>query len=1217
MAPPQIALPVPHSPSLSKSVVATVERIDKVDDAPIQTVDALIRHRARIYPHAKIISYPSSGIEFVDYSMQQLDVFAYRVARHYQTFIPTRTSSDFKPTTVALLGPSNLDYAVTMLALTKLGHTVLFLSTRISQLAIESLIETTGATYLLADARFLQTAADVQTSMPSVYVEEIARASVFDFPIEVHADTRLDHQLNHDVEAANDVFIIHSSGSTGLPKPIYQPQRSCIANYGIHMDMKAFITLPLYHNHGICNFFRAIYSGKCIHIYNADLPLTQPYLTSILRQHDFEIFYGVPYALKLLAETDEGIGLLQQLKIVMYGGSACPDTLGNLLVDKGVKLVGHYGATEVGQLMTSFRPDGDKAWNYVRESPKLQPFLKWIPQGPNLYECTVLPGWPSKVASNRPDGSYATKDLFEPHPTIEKAWKYVARLDDTIVLVNGEKFNPVMMEGTIRSHKAVTETVVFGTARPYLGMLVVSSPATIGLSGDEIIDQIWPVIEEANRSAEAYARMTRHMIRVLPHDCQFPRTDKGSIIRQAFYKQFASEIENAYDLAAASQGDLKTFNILELESFIRTTVAKSLPQAKVIDRMADFFSLGLDSLQSILIRTDILKTVDVGNNKLGQNVVFEYPSIASLSAHLHNLRTGTAEEQASVEDAMQNLISKYSDFKSARKQTVVLTGTTGSLGAHVLAQLVARADIETVHCLVRAKDGKDAAQRVTQSLLQRKIYHTMSLEARAKINALPSDFSDAHLGLSTATYEAIAQNLTNVIHCAWAVNFNWGLSSFEKDCIAGVNHLLNLCLFDRSSAPASFDFCSSVSTVARCPTSITPEQVAQLDWAQGMGYAQSKCVAENLCVAAAKKASVKARVLRVGQIVADTVHGVWNKDEAIPLMMQSALTIGALPKLQENPSWTPVDVIAKAIAEIALSNAGPIVANVTNAKTFSWTNDLLPALRQAGLGFEEVEPKEWVARLRNSSNDVANNPTFKLVDFFASKYDKDTFGPSRTYETAVARSFSSTLDNAPVLDASFVKTFVDQFNSSAWKQVSSGIVPKKKQVIVIAGPCGSGKSTVAKHLSAKLKAPFIEGDELHSFSAVERMALGIPLGDDDRAPWLDRLNKRALETVNDLGYDRAVVSCSALKKQYRDKFRTMGQQGVQVVFVDLQAEQEELVRRMQSRDPHYMKPEMVDSQLAIYGAPSASEVDVLPVDAGKSVQEVIEDVESLLRMAGI
>lgn len=110
------------------------------------------------------------------------------------------------------------------------------------------------------------------------------------------------------------------------------------------MNMKAFITLPLYHNHGICNLFRAVYSSKPIHLYNADLPLTKGYLTKILQGHEFEIFYGVPYALKLLAETEEGIVLLKQLKIVMYGGSACPDTLGDLLVSNGVNLVSHYGA---------------------------------------------------------------------------------------------------------------------------------------------------------------------------------------------------------------------------------------------------------------------------------------------------------------------------------------------------------------------------------------------------------------------------------------------------------------------------------------------------------------------------------------------------------------------------------------------------------------------------------------------------------------------------------------------------------------------------------------------------------------------------------------------------------------------------------------------------------------------------------------------------------
>ncbi|KAH7413711.1 male sterility protein [Phaeosphaeria sp. MPI-PUGE-AT-0046c] len=1183
----------------------------------IHTVDALVRHRARTNPHATIVSYPRSGVEFVDYSMQQLDVFAYRVARHYQTFIPTRSSSKVAPTVVAVLGPSNFEYLVSMLALTKLGHTVLFLSTRISQLAVESLIKTTAATHLLADSRFLSLATDVQKTLPSVHVNSIAVSSIFDFPIEVHADTRMDYQLDLNIEETNNIYIIHSSGSTGLPKPIYQPQKSAIANYAISMDMKAFITLPLYHNHGICNFFRAIYSGKSIHIYNADLPLTQSYLTTILRKHSFEIFYGVPYALKLLAETPEGIDLLKALRIVMYGGSACPDTLGDLLVEQGVNLVGHYGATEVGQLMTSFRPSSDKAWNYVRESPKLSPFLRWIPRGPKLFECTVLPGWPAKVASNQPDGSYATKDLFEPHPTIEKAWKYIARLDDTIALVNGEKFNPVMMEGKIRSHKAVTETVVFGSGRPYLGALVVPSQSVSDLSDSEIVDQIWPVIEEANNTAEAYARLSRDMVVVLPHDCEFPRTDKGSVIRQAFYKKFAAEIEDAYDQAATASGDLKALTVGELEVFVRATLTKSLPEVKDIDTSTDFFSLGLDSLQSIQMRNEILKTIDIGSKKLGQNVVFDYPSITSLSAHLHSLRTGYVEAEISISTKMQNLIDKHSHFEPAIRRNAVLTGATGSLGAHVLAQLIVRPDIEKVYCLVRAKDSKDATYRVQKSLIQRKIYHSLSLPSRRKIHALPSNLSDPYLGLDSQTHRTVAQNLATVIHCAWSVNFNLNLSTFEKDCISGVRHLINLCLSTQSPTPASFDFCSSVSTVARCPDLHTPEVLAELEWAQGMGYAQSKCVAEHLCMAAARKNGIKARVLRVGQIVADTVHGVWNSTEAIPLIMQSALTTGALPKLQETPSWTPVDVVARTVTEIALSDAGSVVANVTNPKTFSWTEDLLPALREAGLVFDEVEPKEWVRRLAESSDDLVANPPKKLLDFFRAKYDTDTFARARTYETGVASELSPALADAPVLDAGFVKTFVAQFQADAWKtKTTSAQAAPSKQVVVLAGPCGSGKSTIAKQLSAVAKVPFIEGDELHSSDAVAQMGAGVPLDDASRTIWLRRLKQRALSCLTELGYDKVFVSCSALKQIYRDQLRELNTEAgdVKVVFVDLQVGKDEMIRRMKNRGDHYMKEDMVESQVAIKEESGVMEMDVLPVDAGKPVADVVEEITALFAL---
>uniref|UniRef100_A0A8H7K449 gluconokinase n=1 Tax=Bionectria ochroleuca TaxID=29856 RepID=A0A8H7K449_BIOOC len=1121
------------------------------DDSDLFTVDSLVRRRARSNPDIHAISYPSSGIDFVNYTVQQLDVFAWRVAKQYEQSLPVRSSSAEKPRVIALLGPSNLEYLITLLALTKLGHTVLPLSTRIPQPAIENLMNVTGAQTLIAEARFLELAGKVSDSM-SIELLEIAPRSVFEFPIEVHAETKLDQALDPKIEQDNIAFIIHSSGSTGLPKPIYQTHKACIANYAKSMEMKALITLPLYHNHGICNLFRAIYARVPIYFYNADLPLTQDYLVRILlRQNKFEIFYGVPYALKLLSEADEGIRLLRDLRMVMYGGSACPDELGNALVENGVNLVGHYGATEVGQLMTSFRPNGDKDWNYVREHDALSPILNGSLEGPTCLS-----------------------DLFEPHPTIPKAWKYIARLDDTIVLVNGEKFGPVGMEGKMRSSKLITEAVVFGAGRPYLGVLIVPSAVLAGKSNEEILDSVWEVVNEANASVDGFGRISKTMIKLLPTDCQYPRTDKGSIIRQAFYKTFKDQIEEAYDEQEASNGDREKLDQPGMRRFVHELITKTLSLKSSIEDDADFFYLGLDSVQSIQMRSHILQNVDLGQGtKLGQNVVFENPSIAKLSDYLYSLSTGQdGDKGASIEAEMQGLIEKYKTLEASPASSVALTGATGSLGAHVLSKLVENPAISNVYCLVRASDPETAKKRVVESLIQRKIFHTLSLEARRKISAFPADLADQKLGLSDESYSLVSQNLRSVIHCAWSVNFNMQLTSFEKGNIAGVHHLLALC----HASKASMNFCSSVSTVTRSTVVPVPEQLPNLEWAQGMGYAQSKSVAEHLCAEAANQ-GVTARVLRVGQIVGDTKHGVWNAQEAVPMLMQTAVTIGALPKLQETPSWLPVDIVAEAVADISLSDAGSVFTNVTHPKTFDFVRDLLPALKDTGLSFEE------------------------LVDFFASKYDKEEFAPSKAFATEVACSLSPALAQAPVLDPAFVKKFISYFTKNSWSPPSAA---SNKTAIIFIGPCGTGKTTIGKQIAQWIESPF--------------MRSGTAILDEDRSGWLSRLATHAAEVLLDLGYPTAVVSCSALKQSYRSNLReTLSQKGIKAVFVDLQASEQVLLERLESRKDHYMSKEMVEGQLQTYEAPGVEEVDVLPVDAESSEEEVIGNVKWLLQSSGV
>ena len=319
----------------------------------------------------------------------------------------------------------------------------------------------------------------------------------------------------------------------------------------------------------------------------------------------------------------------------------------------------------------------------------------------------------------------------------------------------------------------------------------------------------------------------------------------------------------------------------------------------------------------------------------------------------------------------------------------------------MLSQLIVNDSIDTVYCLVRASSPSAATGRVLSTLRSRLIPPVYP----HKIVCLPSDLSHADLGLDSTVISRLRSTLTKAIHCAWAVNFNLGVSSFESQHIRGTHNLLSLCLSVSTPKPASLYFCSSIAAASGTPIPATIDEtyIKELKHAQNMGYARSKLVTENIVKAAAEKTDMNATVLRVGQIIGDSRTGLWNSTEAIPLIIRSATTIGALPELEETPSWLPSDIVAKSILEVAglassesssicNSDDRSIVYHVQNSRTFHWTKDLLPALRAAGLSFRNVPQRKWVQLLRDSNSDPVQNPTIKLLDFFTEKYDNDKPG---------------------------------------------------------------------------------------------------------------------------------------------------------------------------------------------------------------------------------
>ena len=159
--------------------------------------------------------------------------------------------------------------------------------------------------------------------------------------------------------------------------------------------------------------------------------------------------------------------------------------------------------------------------------------------------------------------------------------------------------------------------------------------------------------------------------------------------------------------------------------------------------------------------------------------------------------------------------------------------------------------------------------------------------------------------------------------------------------------------------------------------------------------------------------------------------------------------------------------------------------------------------------------------------------------------------------------------------------------------------------IVVMGVSGCGKSTVGAALAQALGLRFVEGDELHPPRNVELMAAGTPLTDDDRREWLQAV----AATLADAKDDGVVVSCSALKRSYRDLLRGSAPD---LKLVHLRGEPALLARRLHERKGHYMPPSLLQSQLDTLEPPAADE-SVYTADIGQAPSLVVAQLLHRLR----
>ncbi|KAG1767497.1 putative aminoadipate reductase [Suillus placidus] len=806
------------------------------------------------------------------------------------------------------------------------------------------------------------------------------------------------------------ILYMHSSGSTGFPKPIAQNHRGQLSwlnapllwQYRNYPSVRLGVMgLPPFHIFGVAAQLYAMLIGVTATLHaptsvgdRRTLPTipTSDNMIECIGRTGTNIVLCVPYHLEQWADSEEALKTLRKIGYVVYGGGPLSEKKGDFLTTAGIPLAQLYGATECGPV--SILPprdsvvNGNPYWQWVEFSDTYW-YVSKHNQNHALDQSLQRSGKLQPSIENLPDvQGYATSDLFVRHPTQKQLWKIVSRADDVIVLSSGEKTVPSQMETIIGCCPYVNGALMFGRERNQVGVLI--EPTVdhfIDVDNEEQVAQfrnrVWPYVEDANASVPTYSRIFKEMILVARGDKPVSRTMKGTIQRKAALQAYEQEINALYDVVALSHevGD----NALPSQ-WTESDLAfwLSLQAANVrtdLKPTVDLFAQGFDSLSATYLRNRLISALRRSSEPgiqsisclITQNIIFENPTIHSLARKVAALITcadGTSELDGG--------------------RVVLLTGSTGALGSYILADLLGRPEVSTVYVLNRFS----AAPGTYSSLRQLKAFEERGLNTRLltlsrKIFYLEGDVSQDRMGLASTTYERLKSSVTTIIHNAWRVDFNLALSSFEPN-IRGTRMLLDLALASPHAASLRFIFVSSIASALGWSPSQGPVPEKLLGdpaMAIGSGYGESKHVAEQIIA----RSGLQATSLRVGQITGGPT-GAWATTDWVPILVKSSLALGSLLDLPGVVSWTPADRVAAAALDIALSETHVPLVNVIHPRPVPWrtifegVRDALVASGQTKHPLPLEPYSGWMQKLERRAQgakegDFNEVPALKILPF--------------------------------------------------------------------------------------------------------------------------------------------------------------------------------------------------------------------------------------------
>ncbi|GAP86953.1 putative nonribosomal peptide synthetase [Rosellinia necatrix] len=979
--------------------------------------------------------------------------------------------------TIAYVGPNDARYVVLTLAAVKAGYKALFISPRNSQEGQLSLFEKTDC-HILTFPKSHRNMVQPWLQEREMQAIEVGTTDSW-FP--EHEVEPFPYSKTFEEAEWEPLCVLHTSGSTGIPKPIIvrQGMMAICDQYlkrpdwkGTKMFLKGFsenskrnfIPMPLFHAAALYSFLSTvIYYGTPAALGLPDRPLSAESVLSCLEHLDVQATMLPPAILEDMSQSDHYIEALKKLNLVFFGGGNLVREAGNRLVEKGVNLNNLISATEFVPFPIYLQPDS-KLWQYfIINSEEFGADWRKVNGENDVYRLVIVrkdknPGLQGFFYTFPDLNEYDTKDLYKPHPTLADHWIYYGRSDNIIVFSNGEKLNPVTIEEIVSDHPELSGALVVGEGRfqPSLLLEPTLLPKTEAET-NELIDRIWPLVVTANKETVAHGQIGRDFIMVVTPEKPFLRAGKGTVQRAGTVKLYKDEIDAFYEKVEqgsnvdAPQLDLSSEN--GLIASIQDLFYARLGAQQKLPPDADFFSSGIDSMQVIgasrLLRAGLEAAgYHINADAVATRVIYGNPTAERLAKYLLS-RVAQNGESAPQEDdgehdveSARALWQKYTtDLPKAQpgrpdpsndEQTVILTGSTGMLGSYMLDQMVKNPAVKKVICLNRADDGGKKRQALAMQ------ERGLTTDFESKCTFLHADMSRSDFGLPRETFDELLGSADRIIHNAWPVNFNIPVESFEPH-IRSARTIGDFA--SRAAKRTAVIFISSIGTGDRWDARSGPLPEVRLEnlALPAGGYGLSKLVGSLVLEDTARAGDFPAAVIRVGQIAGpEAAAGVWNRQEWLPSIVASSVHLGALPATlgsMERVDWTAVESVAGLVLDVAGISQAVAAADVAgyyhgvNPAATTWAA-LAPTVQAFYKIPQVVSFADWVKRLEASQSEgiqaLDRNPGVKLLDSYRAM--AAAAGNPVVFDMARTKERSPSMRNAKPITPDLMRHWCQQWS---------------------------------------------------------------------------------------------------------------------------------------------------------------------------------------------